>query len=260
MTYLHEEQIPRVLDPETGLPVGPVLQDPGPASWPERRILEGQYCRLEPVDPARHTHELFVACTPPDAPQRFRYLFEASPQSESELEQRLTTLASLRDPITFAVCDKGKGTVEGRQALMRIAPEHRSIEIGSIYWGPKIARTRVTTEANYLLAQYVFEELQYRRYEWKCDALNAPSRASAERFGFTYEGTFRRMMIIKGRTRDTAWFSIIDEEWPLLKAAYETWLDPGNFDGNGHQKQRLSILTAAALRTAAVRIADSEFY
>jgi RimJ/RimL family protein N-acetyltransferase len=130
---------------------------------------------------------------------------------------------------------------------MGIVPEHRSIEIGNIYWGPKIARTRVATEANFLFASYIFDKLGYRRYEWKCDALNAPSRRAAERFGFTFEGHFRRAVINKGRTRDTTWYSIIDEEWPALRAAYLQWLDPGNFDAQGNQRVRLGDLTAVAL-------------
>ena len=143
--------------------------------------------------------------------------------------------------------DRATGQVEGRQTLMRITPAHRCIEIGNIYWGPRIAGTRVATEAMYLFAVYVLETLGYRRYEWKCDALNAPSRRAALRFGFTWEGHFRRAVIVRGRTRDTAWFAMIDEEWPALKAAYERWLAPENFDGQGRQKTRLGDLTAAAL-------------
>src|SRR6185436_7978536 len=131
---------------------------------------------------------------------------------------------------------------------MRITPEHQSIEIGNIYWGPAIARTPVATEANYLFAAYAFDALGYRRYEWKCDALNAPSRRAAERFGFTYEGHFRRAAINKGRSRDTAWFAMIDSEWPALKDAYQRWLAPDNFDTEGRQRTHLGDLTAQALK------------
>ena len=141
--------------------------------------------------------------------------------------------AASTDPLYFAVIDRAAGRVEGRQTLMRITPAHRSIEIGNIYWGPGIAGTRVATEAMYLFAAWVFESLGYRRYGWKCDALNTPSRRAAERFGFTWEGCFRRAVIVRGRTRDTAWFAMIDEEWPALKAAYERWLAPENFDPRG---------------------------
>ena len=133
---------------------------------------------------------------------------------------------------------------------MRITPAQRCIEIGNIYWGPRIAGTRIATEALYLFAAHVFETLGYRRFEWKCDALNAPSRRAAGRFGFTWEGHFRRAVIVRGRSRDTSWYSMIDEEWPALKAAYERWLAPGNFDGAGRQRSRLSELTAEVLAAA----------
>ncbi len=128
---------------------------------------------------------------------------------------------------------------------MRIAAANQCIEIGNIYWGPEIAGTRVASEANFLFAQYAFDELGFRRYEWKCNALNAPSRRAALRFGFRYEGHFRRAVIVKGRSRDTSWFSIISDEWPALKAVYQQWLAPENFDDQGNQKTRLSQLTAA---------------
>ncbi|MCH9673038.1 MAG: GNAT family N-acetyltransferase, partial [Gammaproteobacteria bacterium] len=164
--------------------------------------------------------------------------------SKDDFAAWMDTSVKSQDPLYFAVIDKRTGRAEGRQTLMRITPEHQCIEIGNIYWGPAISRTPVTTEANFLFAHYAFETLGYRRYEWKCDALNAPSRQAATRFGFRYEGHFRRAVIIRGRTRDTSWFSIIDDDWPALKAAYQQWLDPGNFDGDGQQKTRLSALTA----------------
>lgn len=247
MKGLHDNQIPQEIDSETGLPIGPLLKRPSPARRPERVVLEGRYCRLEPIDPKRHAEQLFAASTPPDAAQRFRYLFDAVPKTRADLDDWLQKAAVSNDPFVFAVIDKRTGRVEGRQTLMRITPEQQSIEIGNIYWGPAIARSQVTTEANFLFARYVFDELGYRRYEWKCDALNAPSRAAAERFGFTYEGHFRRAVINKGRSRDTTWFAMIDEEWPALKAAYETWLDPSNFDAEGRQKVALSDLTRKAL-------------
>jgi RimJ/RimL family protein N-acetyltransferase len=249
MQGLHEDQIPREIDPETGLPVGPRLADPGPAKRPERIVLEGRYCRLEPIDPARHRDDQFAALTVPDARRRLRYLSQDPPGSLAEMEAYLANAASRDDPLMFAVIDRRTGKAEGRQTLMRITPEQRTVEIGNIYWGPAISRTPVTTEANFLFATYIFEALGYRRYEWKCDSLNAPSRAAAARFGFTYEGHFRRAAITKGRSRDTIWFGMIDEEWPRLKAAYECWLDPANFDAEGRQRSRLSDLTAAALRS-----------
>lgn len=247
MKSLHDDQIPSEIDPESGLPIGPRLMDPGPARRPERIILDGRFCRLEPIDAKRHGDDLYRASTPTDAPRRFRYLFENPPTSRLEIEQYITKAAASADPMVWAVIDKRTGRCEGRQTLMRITPEHKVIEIGSIYWGPAISQTPVTTEANFLFARYVFDELGYRRYEWKCDALNAPSRRAAERFGFTYEGHFRRAVINKGRSRDTTWFAMVDEEWPALKAAYEQWLDPANFDAQGKQKSSLGDLTKAAL-------------
>lgn len=246
-SYLHEAQIPRETDPETGLPIGPKVADASAAKRPERVVLDGRYCRLEPVDAVRHGDQLWRASTPPDAASRYRYLFEAPPASRSEFDTWLAKAETSSDPLVFAVVDKKTGRCEGRQTLMRITPEHRCIEIGSIYWGPAISRSAVATEANFLFAKYAFDVLGYRRYEWKCDALNAPSRRAAERFGFTYEGLFRRAVIIKGRSRDTTWFAMVEDDWPALKAAYERWLDPNNFDNDGSQRTSLGDLTAKAL-------------
>ena len=243
----HDDQVPREIDPGTGRPVGPRLADPGPAKPPRREVLEGRYARLEPLDPGRHRDDLYAASTPPDADARFRYLFEPPPDSLETFASWLAGAAGSTDPLYFSVIDRTTGRVEGRQTLMRITPDHRCIEIGNIYWGPRIAGTRIATEAMYLFAAYVLETLGYRRFEWKCDALNAPSRRAALRFGFTWEGHFRRAVIVRGRTRDTAWYAMIDEEWPALKEAYERWLAPENFDAEGRQKTRLSDLTAAAL-------------
>ncbi|MGI9305987.1 MAG: GNAT family N-acetyltransferase [Gammaproteobacteria bacterium] len=230
--------------------MGPALARAEPAKSPQRVVLDGRYCRLEPLDPERHGEDLFAASTPPDAVARFRYLPGPAPTSMDEFSAWMATAAQSEDPLFFAVIDKRNGRVEGRQTLMRITPSHQCIEIGNIYWSPSISQSPVTTEANFLFARYVFEDLRYRRYEWKCDALNAPSRRAALRFGFRYEGHFRRAVIVRGRSRDTAWFSVIDEEWPSLKAAYEQWLAPENFDINGKQKSRLSDLTGALVDKA----------
>ena len=244
---LHDHQIPREIDPDSGLPIGPRLADPGPARMPERIVLEGRYARLEPLDPVRHRDDLYTASTPPDGAARFRYLSDPEPDSLATFETWLAGAAASEDPLFFAVIDRATGRAEGRQTLMRITPAQRCIEIGNIYWGPRMAGTRLATEAQYLFAAYVFETLGYRRYEWKCDALNAPSRRAALRFGFTCEGHFRRAVIVRNRTRDTSWFAMIDEEWPALKAAYERWLAPESFDAQGRQRSRLGELTAAAL-------------
>jgi len=247
MQVLHDNAVPREIDADTGLPIGPHLTYPNPAQRPQRVVLEGRYCRLEPIDPVRHREQLYAASTPVDAARRFRYLFDTVPQSLADMDAWLSKATASDDPLVFAVIDRRSGRVEGRQTLMRITPEHQSLEIGNIYWGPAISRTPVTTEANYLFAAYAFDTLGYRRYEWKCDALNAPSRRAAERFGFTYEGHFRRAVINKGRTRDTIWFAMIRDEWPALKAAYQYWLAPVNFDAEGRQRTRLGELTKQAL-------------
>lgn len=205
---------------------------------PLRAPLKGRYCSLEPLDPARHGEQLFAASMAPDAEERFRYLFE-TPQPRADFDGWLARSAASEDPLYFAVIDAASGRCEGRQALMRIVPEHGVIEIGSILWGPAIARTRVATEAFFLFARYALDELGYRRFEWKCNALNEPSRRAAARFGFSFEGIFRQHMMVKGESRDTAWFSIIDKEWPPLRQVFERWLDPANFDHKGRQKKRL---------------------
>jgi RimJ/RimL family protein N-acetyltransferase len=200
--------------------------------------LEGRYCRLEPLAAGRHGEQLFAASMAPGAEDRFRYLPEA-PQSRQQFDAWLARSAASEDPLFFAVIDSASGRCEGRQALMRMVPEHGVIEIGSILWGPAIARTRVATEALFLFAHYAFDDLGYRRFEWKCNALNEPSRRAAARFGFSYEGTFRQHMVVKDENRDTAWFSIVDKEWPPLGQVFERWLDPSNFDHKGRQKKRM---------------------
>lgn len=145
------------------------------------------------------------------------------------------------DPLFFAVIDPATGRAEGRQALMRIEPAHGVIEIGNILWGPAIARTRIATEALFLIASHVFDDLGYRRLEWKCDNNNEPSKRAATRFGFAFEGLFRQHMVVKGLSRDTAWFAIIDKNWPRLRAGYEAWLSPDNFDPAGQQLSKLSF-------------------
>ncbi len=158
---------------------------------------------------------------------------------EAAFRDWLASRPALEDPYSYAIIDAG-GRAVGIATLMEIRPAAGVIEVGNIVYTPLLQRTPLGTEAQYLLAKYAFEDLGYRRYEWKCNALNAPSRRAAARYGFTFEGIFRQHMIIKGRNRDTAWFSIIDSEWPGRKAAFERWLDPANFDKDGRQKQGLA--------------------
>lgn len=209
---------------------------------PERIPLTGRWCRLEPIGP-QHVTDLFATSTagsPEEVAARFRYLREEPPGSPSALAAWVEEVSTIEDPLFFAVLDAASGRCAGRQALMRTDPAHGVTEIGSILWGPPISRTRVATEALYLFAEYVFDVLGYRRLEWKCDARNAPSRRAAQRFGFAYEGLFRQHMVIKGDSRDTAWFAIVDEDWPVLRARYRAWLDPENFDPGGGQRTRLT--------------------
>jgi RimJ/RimL family protein N-acetyltransferase len=214
------------------------LNDWTACARPARVMLEGRYCRLEPIDPARHGGQLFAASMAPGAEERFRYLFD-EPQDRTGFDAWLKRSAASEDPLVFAVVDLATQRCEGRQSLMRIVPEHGVIEVGGILWGPAIARTRVATEALFVCAQYVFDKLGYRRFEWKCDSRNAPSRRAALRFGFTFEGIFRQHMVLKGQNRDTAWFAMVDSDWPAIKAAFARWLEAGNFDEHGQQKARL---------------------
>lgn len=209
-----------------------------PRPRPERVVLEGRYVRLEPLA-AQHGDGLYEAATVADAGQRFRWLFENAPDDRAAFDAWLEKSSASQDPLFFAVIDKASGRIAGRQTLMRIDPAFGVIEIGNIYWGPLVSRRPAATEAQFLFARYVFEDLGYRRYEWKCNNRNEPSKRAAERFGFQFEGIFRQHMVVKGENRDTAWYSIIDKEWPLLRQAYKDWLDPANFDADGNQKRRL---------------------
>jgi RimJ/RimL family protein N-acetyltransferase len=214
------------------------MSAPKPATPPQRVVLEGHYVRLEPLTLA-HAPDLFEASNVPDGAERFAYLGDYAPKAQADTEAFIAGVLGKDDPMLFAVIDKSTGKVSGRQALMRIVPEHGVIEIGSIYWGPAIARTPRATEALYLFARHIFEDLGYRRFEWKCNDRNEPSKRAARRFGFTYEGLFRQHMIAKGENRDTAWFSMLDREWPAKKAGFERWLEPGNFGADGQQKTAL---------------------
>ena len=215
-----------------------------PRPRPGRKVLDGRYVRLEPLDPLRHGDELFAASSVADIGSRFAWLFEYPPEDRAAFEPWLEKSAASEDPLFFVLVDKATGKAAGRQTLMRIDPTYGVIEIGNIYWGPLVSRKPAATEAQFLFAQYIFDELGYRRYEWKCNNRNEPSKRAAERFGFQFEGIFRQHMIVKGENRDTAWFSITDKEWPAVRAAYQAWLDPSNFDADGAQKRKLEDFRA----------------
>lgn len=220
------------------------LSDWQPRPRPGREVLEGRTVRLEPLEAARHGDELFAASAVADAGSRFAWLPELPPQDRAAFEPWLEKAEASPDPLFFAVIDKASGKVAGRQTLMRIDANNGVAEIGNIYWGPLVSRKPAATEAQFLFASYVFDELGYRRYEWKCNNANEPSKRAADRFGFTFEGLFRQHMVVKGANRDTAWYSIIDKEWPALKSAYISWLDPSNFDSDGQQIRRLEEFRA----------------
>ncbi|MBA1140823.1 GNAT family N-acetyltransferase [Mesorhizobium neociceri] len=211
---------------------------------PERKPIDGRYVRLEPLSAEKHGDGLYEASSVPDIDGRFAWLPDYPPQTRADFQPWLDKVEASEDPLFFTVIDKASGKVAGRQTLMRIDPTYGVIEIGNIYWGPLISRKPAATEAQFLFMKYIFDGLGYRRYEWKCNNRNEPSKRAAERFGFKFEGIFRQHLVVKGENRDTAWYSIIDKEWPSLRKAYEAWLDPANFDGEGGQKRRLEDFRA----------------
>ena len=212
-----------------------------PCPRPAGVVLDGRYARLEPLA-ASHAPALYEASAGTDAAARFAYLPDLPPATTADMAAWIAKATAGIDPLFSAVIDKATGRAAGRQALMRITPEHGVIEIGHILWGPAIARTRVATEALYLAARHIFEDLGYRRFEWKCNDRNEPSKAAARRFGFRFEGLFRQHMWIKGANRDTAWFSMLDAEWPEFRREYDRWLAPSNFDAAGKQQSKLQVL------------------
>jgi RimJ/RimL family protein N-acetyltransferase/GNAT superfamily N-acetyltransferase len=214
---------------------------------PERRVLEGRYARLEPLDPDRHGEALFESARASGTEGRFRYLPDDPPEDRATFDVWLARVVASHDPLFFAVVDRATDRAEGRQTLMRIDPANGVLEVGNILWGPAIARTRVATEALFLFADYALDTLGNRRFEWKCNNANEPSKRAAERFGFTFEGVFRQHMVVKGENRDTAWYAMLDSEWPARRRAFERWLDPANFDPSGRQRLSLSALNAGRL-------------
>jgi RimJ/RimL family protein N-acetyltransferase len=219
--------------------------DPAPARTPQPITLQGRFVTLVPLDPAAHAVALYEASHGPEREDLWRYLFDGPYPDQAIFEARLKQMAGSRDPLFFTILDNATRKPVGYASYLRIEPAHRCIEVGSILFTPALQRTPGATEAMYLMARHVFDDLGYRRYEWKCNALNEPSRQAALRLGFTFEGIFRQHMIIKGRNRDTAWFSMLDSEWPARKASFERWLSPENFDAQGRQKQSLSRMNQA---------------
>jgi RimJ/RimL family protein N-acetyltransferase len=216
------------------------------ATAPTGVELVGRFVTLRPVDPARDREQLFAALHDERDPAVWDYLSSGPFTAVGPAwDGWLRSLQTATDAQFFVLVEARSGEAQGVGAYLRIFPSDGSIEIGSLTFGAAIQRTPVTTEAIYLLARHAFEDLRYRRLEWKCNALNARSRAAAERLGFVYEGIFRQAQVLKGRNRDTAWFSILDGEWPALRAAFEAWLEPENFDADGRQRRTLASLRGA---------------
>lgn len=214
-----------------------------PRPRPERRDHEGRFVRLEPLDPARHAAELYAASHGvPNGERIWDYLPYGPFDSVDELSSWLEKLAPSDDPLFFAIRDLQSGKTLGMASYLRIVPDHAVIEIGHIWFAPALQKTPAATEAIFLMLRHALDDLGYRRMEWKCDALNAGSRRAATRFGFSFESIFYQAVVVKGLNRDTAWFSILDYEWPAIRASFERWLSPENFDASGQQRTSLREL------------------
>lgn len=213
----------------------------------EHVTLNGHYCRIEPLQAVRHAADLFAANALDPSEAGWTYLSTGPFENLTAYRSWVEKVSVSEDPLFHAIVDQRTQKAVGVAAYMRIDPANGVIEIGSLKFSPLMQKTPVATEAMYLMMKHAFD-IGYRRYEWKCDSFNAPSRAAAQRFGFSYEGLFRQAMVIKNRSRDTAWYSIIDSEWPALSAAFAQWLAPENFDASGKQLMSLSALTAPLLK------------
>lgn len=231
-----------------GQPVGFPVTGWSTRQKPPRTPITGRYARVEMLDPAKHASDLFDGNRLDREGRNWTYLAYGPFERLEDYRAWLDSVAKAEDPLFHTIVDLASGKAVGIASLMRIDPPNGVIEVGHINYSPLLQRKPHATEAMYLLMSRVFDELGYRRYEWKCDNCNGPSKAAAERYGFTYEGLFRQAVIYKGRNRDTAWFSITDKEWPALKRAYQQWLAPQNFAADGQQKAKLSELIGAARR------------
>ncbi len=231
-----------------GLPLGEAVTW-APARRPAREVLRGAHVLVRPIDPRADAQSLFAASHPESGDRAiWTYLPDGPYESVEQLRSALSSVADIEDAVYFALEPLSGGAPLGMAAYLRITPQFGVIEIGHIWFAARLKRTTAATEAIYLLARHAFDELGYRRLEWKCNALNAASRAAAARFGFTFEGIFRKHMVVKGRNRDTAWFSITDEEWPAIRAGFEVWLAAENFDGDGRQRRSLGETIGEARR------------
>jgi RimJ/RimL family protein N-acetyltransferase len=232
---------------DLGQPVGFALPGWTPRPLPSRTPMHGRFCEVAPLDPERHAAQLFAAYSEDREGGMWTYLPSGPFASLDAFRQYAEAASRTDDRLVYAIIDKATGGAVGVASYLRIDPGNGSIEVGGLAYSPRLQRRPAATEAMYLMMRRVFDELGYRRYEWKCHALNAASRAAALRLGFQYEGLFRQAVVTKGRNRDTAWFSIIDSEWPGLRTAFEGWLAPENFGPDGQQRRSL-----ASFRTAAI--------
>ena len=222
-----------------------------PRPRPPRSLMEGRFTRLEPFSVKDHARDLFMAYAEDAAGEMWRYFVVGSFDTLGDYVTYARQSMSGSDPLYFAIIDGATNRATGVASFLNITPEHGSIEVGAIALSPKLQRTPAASEAMYLMMKRAFDELGYRRYEWKCNAKNVPSKAAAQRFGFIYEGLFRNHMVVKDESRDTAWYSITDTEWPTIREAFEAWLDPVNFDEDGRQRSKLADLRHAISRAAA---------
>lgn len=230
-----------------GQPLGNIVTGWTQPPAPDHEPIEGRYCRLEPLNVASHSKSLFTANQEDSQGRSWTYLPYGPFDSLEAYRQWMEITCFGTDPLFFAIRDLGTDEVAGLASYLRITPASGSVEDGHLQFSPKLQRTVAATEAMYLMMRKAFD-LGYRRYEWKCDALNSPSRAAAQRLGLSFEGVFRQHTVVKGRNRDTAWYAAIDSEWPELQLAFSTWLSPENFDESGRQRTRLSDLTRPLLK------------
>ncbi len=227
-------------------PIGRPMPDWQPCARPPGTPLRGRFCRLERLNVARHAADLYLAYSQAEDGRDWTYLFTGPFTDEASYFAHAQHASISEDPLHYAVIDLASGKAVGTLALMRIDPANGVIDVGHVTFSPRLKRTPLSTEAQYLLMKHLFEDLGYRRYEWKCDSLNAPSRKAAARLGFRFEGIFRQALIYRNRSRDTAWFSIIDGEWPARRVAFEHWLALDNFDAEGIQRSALPGVSAEA--------------
>lgn len=233
-----------------GQPVGVAVPDWQGATRPSREVMAGARCRIESLSAETHAEDLHAAYAKDETGRNWTYLGYGPFETAASYAEWCRSNEDQPDPVFFAIVDSTTDRAVGVASYLRVFPELGSIEVGNLSFSPLLQKTPLSTEAMYLMMRRAFVDWGYRRYEWKCHSLNAPSRAAAKRLGFRFEGIFRNSLVVKGRNRDTAWFSITDEEWPAIQAAFESWLAPANFDADGQQRARLAEFMPEAAGTS----------